>query len=364
MFSPDRSVPPLTPEAILSDEAIDKMRREILKDLTGIISSYEELYLEPEELQAAKATPLTNVRYAGFEAWIKTVYEKGTLPHLEINETQLMNEIDFAVRLYEALQQLALGHPLHEEIQRSYDKSLLSPNEFILDPEDLPDWDKLPSEEVLKKMFLFDRLEEENQTYREERKLKDPADAPFITQETLKERKGFEITDQDLLNVGYAVDDPERRRAFLRSVAVHDVSKKLPPAHIFSIREIIAEKPEDEESLTTKELLEAFDEAGVRPATLKELLAYKRRYWKPKKDPKNPLSDEEILQRANWAFITALGSLFSEYSEEAGRYLRLAPCLNAWDEGGTERIIELGSDGFHQNWGGDEFFLVFRKEET
>ncbi len=339
-------------------EAKEKMRREMLKNLTGIIADYEVFYLEAEEAEALKDSPLTKARYAKFEKWIKNVYEKGVLPDPAMDETQLMNEIDFAVRLYEALHHLALGQSLSSDIQRSYEERLLSPEEFLLDEADLPTWNELPSVDELSDSFNLDSIRRED--YYEGRKLKDPDDASFITNERLQDRNGFEPTDQDLLNVHYAENEPAKRAAFLKSVDVEYTVEALSPARIFDISDILMRKNKGAEAqgmahpdyLTTQELFDAFDEAGVRPATLRELLAYAKKYRKPEDEWWNAsFTEEEKIQRADASSIYAVGSVFSH------SVLRQVPCL-AREEGKQELLTR----DLDTQWGWGNYFLVFRKE--
>ncbi len=328
------------------------MRREILKDLTGMIELYETFYLAPKEVEAIKGSPLTKARYAKFEEWLKTVYEKGVLPDPAIEEMQLLNDTDFAVRLYEALRQIALDQPLHPDIQRSYEPPILAPDEFFLKRKDIPDWDELPSKEKIEADFLLDSILDIE--YRQGRKLRDPADHLLTTEETFKNRKGFEPIDLDLCHVFYGMDDPAKRKAFL-TVDRSLLSKRLLPGRIFDIKKIIKQKraqdPSRSAELTTRELLEAFDRADVRPATLEELLAYSRVHWVPKLDPDNPLTDLQFLQNADVARICALGSIFSDSFKR-----RCIPCL-IWTSGKRE----LDSAPFDQTWDDIDHFLVFRK---
>ena len=168
------------------------------------------------------------------------------------------------------------------------------------------------------------------------------------------------MTDQDILQGGYAVDDPKKRQAFLDSIDRNNHSETLPPARIFEIGSIIQKKKKEAQArgtthsdyLSTRELLEAFDDAGVRPATFVELLVYSKKYWKPKHDPNNPRTKEEIAEHANAHSISAFGSVFSD--SDGDRYV---PCLR-W-AGSKRTLIANLSASF---WDKSLRFLVFRKE--
>ena len=134
------------------------------------------------------------------------------------------------------------------QIKETFDKAvkelqneLLRPGEFIL--KDIPEWDKLPNPEALKKDFKFDWVWE--QEYRTNRPITD-----------------FEI----------------QNKAEASSIA-----------KVFDIEDIIHQKqqedPNHKDTLATTEILEAIDKAGYRPATLEELLAYSRDHWEPNANP-------------------------------------------------------------------------------
>ncbi len=355
MPSPDRLVSPPSLEPTRSPEAKDQIKREILKDLTGIVKLYEAFYLEPKEVEAAKGSLLTKARYKKFEEWLGVVFEKKMLPDSTIDESDLKNNAYFAVQLYEALQHLALGQSLHPEIKRSYDLLTLASDEFLLHREDIPSWNELPSEEEIKRDFWFGWIWKTE--YRQGRKLKDPADISHTTKETLKDRKGFEPTDQDLCDILYAKNNPERRNAFLRNIDRADSFETLPPAKIFDITQVITKKreqdPDHPMDLTTQELLEAFDEANVRPGSLSELLAYSRKYWRPEVGIIHSSEDKERLQGSYHPYIYAFGSIFSDSMDTNRRNIAFL----RWDE----NVRQLDGCSLNHVWDSADHFLVFRK---
>ncbi len=347
------------PEPPLSPEARVKLKARILESMGRIIERYEAFYLSVDEMHTFVGSPLTNARYARFETWLGMLSEKKILisSALSLDQVHFAQDVSRVVLLYQALQDLSMGRSVATDIRNEYEERPLSADEFLLREEDLPLWNEFPSEEEVKTAFNFDSIWSDE--YWQGRKLKDANDAAYTTKETLKDRKGFEPTDQDLLNVGYAVDDSDRRHAFLRAVEEVYVKERLQPAKIFEIGDIIDQKKKEAEArgktvedyLTTKELLEAFDEASVRPATLKELLAYAKTRWKPINDPNQSLTEEEMDQHANAPYICALGSVFSNtLGQRRVPYLRL-------DRDGRR----LSIDHFSDNWYMSRRFLVFRK---
>lgn len=356
MPSPDR---PSFSGAPPSFEAQDKIRRRILKDLQRVIEDLEPLYLLHDAIRHLQGTPLTKDRLQNTGTWLERLSRKEIALPSGTDEQDVLHKAHLIQELSLALATLKQNKPLPLDIRKRYETPELTPDEFLLLPEDIPTWNELPSEAEIKTNFVFDWIWDE---YREGRKLKDPADAALTAKETLKDRKGFEASDQDLLNVKYAEHNPAQRAEFLHDVDTDHLPETLPPAKIFDIGSVIEQKKKEAEArgethedyLTTQELLEAFDEAGVRPATLKELLAYSKKYWKPKEDPNHPLTEEEIAQRANAPYIYAFGSVFS-YSVG----LRYVPCLR-W-VGGERQLYAVDFDNY---WDSDNRFLVFRKASS
>ncbi len=101
-----------------------------------------------------------------------------------------------------------------------------------------------------------------------------------------------------------------------------------------------------------KEVIEAIDEAGYRPATLEELLAYGRDYWEPDAHPNTQTHVQKLFQFSNVRGIFAIGSVFS--SSDGFRYV---PCLY-WNDDRRQ----LDANGFDLGWYSDNRFLVFPKE--
>ena len=124
---------------------------------------------------------------------------------------------------------------------------------------------------------------------------------------------------------------------------------------MFDIAEAIQKKKQKgstEDYLTTKELLEAIDQAGFRPANLVELLAYAKNNWKPEPEySSHLLTPEEKVQRASAPYIYAFGSVFSDSDVR-----RCVPFL-CWGGGGRG----LRASSFDYRWGSGRRFLVFRK---
>ncbi|MFH1078492.1 MAG: hypothetical protein V1745_04420 [Patescibacteria group bacterium] len=211
--------------------------------------------------------------------------------------------------------------------------------QFVLN--DVPTFTEIPSDKVFKnkvKGFGFDWTWEKQ--YRENRPLTD-----------------FALNEEDLDQIGVG---SARRVSVLKAMEAGRTEKEQPRAKIFDIGDLIRRKrqedPSQPEYLTTKEVLEAIDDAGYRPATIEELLAYARDFWKP--EPENserPLSNEEkMLQHVNAEVIHAFGSLFSDSAGE-----RDVPCLS-W--GGSAR--GLGADDFVRVYGDTNHFLVIHKETS
>ncbi len=200
----------------------------------------------------------------------------------------------------------------------------------------IPAFQQLPSDSQIKKDYKFDWIW--NNEYTKDRPISD-----------------FTLTAQDLTSIG--IMDSQKQKELLDSVS--QPKKESTPATIFDIGDVIRKKQKENLNhpnyLSTKEVLEAIDEAGFRPATLLELLAYGRDQWEPNSKNRHPLSDEQkLLQHADKPYIYALGSPFSS---SVGR--RYVPRLY-WGDGGRELdAVDLARD-----WDGDDRFLVFRKESS
>jgi len=184
--------------------------------------------------------------------------------------------------------------------------------------QNIPNFSELPSEAVLKDKnfgYKFDSVWIDE--YREGRDIED-----------------FSLTDEDLQEIGF--DDPQKRFDLLREIAKgRENNESQSFAKIFDISEAIAKKKEADpnhlNSLTIKEVLEAIDEAGCRPATLEELLAFSQCLWKPDADPEELTDEEKLSQCVNSPFIYALSSVFARSG--GGRN---ASCL-FWNN--TERVL-------------------------
>jgi len=210
---------------------------------------------------------------------------------------------------------------------------------------DVPTFTVLPSQDMLKDKrtgFKFDWTWE--QEYREGRSISD-----------------FALTDQDLQDIGFDIgfSNQKKRQKLLQSLAQAKERKESEPeATVFDIGDAIAKKQQEDPShpnhLSTKEVFEAIDKAGYRPATLEELLAFGQQNWKPEADPEMLTDEEGLLQHVNASQLYALGSPFTRSDGHRG-----VPCLG-WD--GGRRV--LSGYGIEFVWGGADRFLVFRKASS
>jgi len=202
---------------------------------------------------------------------------------------------------------------------------------------DIITFSKLPSEASFKDKvdgYKFDRIWDE---YREGRGMDD-----------------FSLSDEDLQSIGF--DDPQKRQELLQEIANGRESNEAEPlAKVFDINEAIAKKKQEDPKhpnwLTTKEVFEAIDEAGYRPATIEELLVFGKQLWKPDVDSEKLTDEEKHLQRVNASYISALGSPFTDSGGDC-----YVPRLG-WV--GDER--DLDGVGLGSGWRGGSRFLVFRK---
>ncbi|MFA4953969.1 MAG: hypothetical protein WC641_01500 [Patescibacteria group bacterium] len=205
---------------------------------------------------------------------------------------------------------------------------------------DIPTFTTLPSHEILKDKqtgFKFDWVHE--QEYRAGRPLSD-----------------FALTDKDLQDIGF--NDRQKREGLLQELALAKERKESEPeATVFDIREAIDEKKREDPSrtdfLTTKEVFEAIDAAGCRPATFEELLAFGQQYWKPEVDPEILTDEEKLFRRVNVPYIYALASPFSRSGSGDKRHVQ---CLGLDGHGRN-----LLSDSLGGVWGRSSRFLVIRK---
>jgi hypothetical protein len=126
---------------------------------------------------------------------------------------------------------------------------------------DIPTFKKLPSEDEIKKDFKFDCMHGE---YRKDRPTSDFA---------LKE------ADFDAIKL----TDKKQRQEIIDAIAKgKEQNESEPVAKVFDIADFIAKKkqenPKHPNALTSKEVFEAIDEAGYRPATLEELMAFGKQF--------------------------------------------------------------------------------------
>ena len=206
----------------------------------------------------------------------------------------------------------------------------------------IPTFTKLPSQKILKDKtngYRFDRTWE--QEYREGR-----ASTDFI------------LTQEDLVKIG--ITDKKRQTSILEAMEKARKSKEsIRTAKVFDINETIKEKKKENPShpdfLTTKELLEAIDDAGYRPASLAELLAYAKSYWEPNPKNRTKLSDEQkVLQHADAPFVYAFGAAFT--GSDGSRDVPYLDWL------GGDRYLDASV--LESDWYGHRRFLVLRKESS
>lgn len=200
----------------------------------------------------------------------------------------------------------------------------------------IPLWEKIPAEATFKKDFKFDWIWSDE--YKKGRPLSDfyflSSDAEKISLE-----KSF-------------------TQSLTKSLDIAKGKESRPDVKVFEIGDVIRKKKKENPNhpgyLTTKEVLEAIDEAGYRPATFAELLAFGRDSWKPEVDPKNLTEEERVLQNVQAPYIYALGSPFS-----SARGDRCVPRLS-WDDGRRK----LDAFSFGSGWSGSLRFLVLRKASS
>ena len=222
------------------------------------------------------------------------------------------------------------------DLLKAFKEAVERKGEFRLG--DIPTFSELPSNDSLKNKqtgFKFDNVWEEE--YRAGRPLSD-----------------FALTDQDLQDIGF--DDQTKREELLQELAKAKEQKEPGlMAPVFDIGDVIARKkqenPDHPPYLSIKEILEAVDEDGYRPATLEESLAFAKDNWKPEADLETLTDEERLLQHINARCVHVLASPFTRSTGA-----RHTPCLS-WFRG----MRRLVSGGPGRQWESDDYFLVIRK---
>jgi hypothetical protein len=178
------------------------------------------------------------------------------------------------------------------------DEELERKKDIIL--KDVPNFTQIPSGEILKdKEVGFKFTDIRGKGYQEG-----------------KEIQALELTDKDLQDIGFS--DQVKRDEILRAMAEGKEQKGEMIARIFDIQAVIEQKrkedPNHPDELTMKELYEAIDAAGYRPATFLEMLAFAKRHWSPEKGTLDATTtSEESLQHfqgVDRQHIHALGCVF------------------------------------------------------
>ncbi len=316
----------LSPSEAPSPEQTAAIRQLILSDLFAIIARYEPYYA-PSTI----APHFPRERYAAFEHWLGSLAQ-GACCSDGIDQLMLRTEVARAASLYEALQALRHGRPLEPAIRKRYE---LRPGWFQLEREKVPYREAFPSAKHLKERF---RLEIYASGWR----------GPYPEGKSL--RDDFALTLEDLLEIGFEMDDPLKADEFIGSITENHPEEIL-RGRLWKLGDILKqdEKLSEERptSLHPHDLFEAFDRAGVRPATCAELFAYAELQWQP--------IVAQGYHPLNAPYIWALGSAFNFSEEESGRSF---PYL-LW----TENNRWLSSGSIERSWDdSQEGFLVFEKD--
>ena len=230
---------------------------------------------------------------------------------------------------------------LVENLKSALEKNAIPEGEGIFVLHDVPSFSGFPSESVLidkNTGYKFDWIWKSE--YREGR-----------------DRWDFWPDEDAWLEMG--LDDPVLREELIQEIAdAHNHNEKEREAKVFDIGETLAKKrtedPDHPDSLTNKEVFEAIDQAGYRPATLEELLAFGKECWQPEADQEALTDEEKARQRLKVASIYALGSPFA--GNGGGRYV---PYLG-WN--GEKR--SLSGYSLSHDWFEDARFLIVRKASS
>ncbi len=311
-------------EKPFSPKRRDQIRRTILGELEAIIKKYEAFYASGKA--SSDESPLTKERYARFEAWMGRCAQTQRGP-IDVDQNEWQKDAERVLLGYRTLQALHRDGRVPPDLKAYCEECRrMSPDIEIL-REELPAWTRLPSTEVLKETYHLDFISTD---YKEGIEL-----------------QSFGLRWQDLTRAGI----PEDLQRTLLDKKLHDAvqTEALPFARLLGMEEVLEESKARglnlEEQVSTGDLFKLFHLMKLRPATFSELLAYAGHHWDPFSLPKN--------KRA--PYIHALGSTF--LSIRQNKVCTLAPYLST---SGTLR--ELGAHNWSENWGINEFFLVFHQE--
>lgn len=172
-----------------------------------------------------------------------------------------------------------------------------------------------------------------------------------------------ELPDSSILREKYSLDwilDEEYSKDRpLKDFVPQNDAEVEPVAKVFNIEEAIKEArkkdPQHNDYLSTAEVLKAIDQAGYRPATIEELLAFGRDGWKPEADPQTLTEEERVLKNVGAQFVYGLNSIFFDANSE-----RNIPSL-CWD--GAQRGLSAESYG-RTDWDAYCHFLVLHKSSS
>ncbi len=314
--SPEQSVPPAQTEALRIEQA--KMRERILGDMVKALVRCEAFYLSPEEQVVFVQFPgMTRERYTRFEAWMEELSQKGVC-HPEFDQQIVRESVAQVTTLYQALKQLHEGQSLEPGISEQYKPDRW----YSFLPGDIPRLTTFPLEYSEKWEGLG---------------------VDFAGEEYGgKTLSHFHLIEQDIvIYVGYARRAPERRKELIDSLE-RSYTQETCMARLFFIEDLFRQRREDPDNtlhLRTDELFEAFDKAGVRPATVVELLAFSKKYHR------SLGAQSQRRERT----IYALGSSFGSGE---------IPRLELYDDG----RVGLVTGSLDSGWRSDDVFLVVRKD--
>ncbi|MEI7512249.1 MAG: hypothetical protein WCK01_02195 [Candidatus Uhrbacteria bacterium] len=298
-----------------------RMEQDVVGEVRGVADTAQNLEGNMNDIAMAKLGPLPGAeRYLKVSANVKRVtdIEKNIFLNepLSVDELRFLYEFDAEIELfgygpYPHIDQIRDQRDRRADLRTIYDctEEELQEKEYVT-LKNIPKWKELPDEKIFKNDFKFHGICESE--YRAGRPIED-----------------FQI----------------QIKAEVISVAkVFDISDAIARAH--------PENPRHSR-LTNSEVLKVIEEAGYRSATLEELVAYARDYWKPDADPKTLTVEERFLQNAQAIYIVGLGGVFTD--ENGDPY---APCLTL--DGRIRRCLDL-IEIDDSDWPAAFYFLVLRK---
>ncbi len=328
-----RQEQPLITEPTLSSEQRDQIRQDMLLELGLIIQTYEPFYTKDEQPKLAPRS-LTKERYARFEAWVGKCAETGQCAP-ELDQNAWTEDTQRIVIGYRALAALKQPGTLPSDLQAYCETRKLMPGEFRMLRSEVPTWERLPSEDDLKKLFRLDSIEN---TYSAGRTV-----------------KRFTFTERELSNAGMRGDqqvDQNTVQDLLERFKRETKNERLPPARILDVKEILEAKKRENrnhpDDLSLWEVFTFLDAQKLRPATLQELLAYAKSHWHTE-GQEGPAVDPNAFIKTDVPHIHALGSVFGKKGYVASlRYINQAR--------------DLDVTFLHNRWSVGDLFLVFRQE--